>query len=361
MHLSREEMGGCALVRLAGDVVAADGPRLGDGLRKAFTSSPACVLCDLTELHEICPSCASIFVRVAQEQSWPGPTLILAGASGSVLALLHAQGVHRFVRMVGSIDDVVTSVDMRPPRLREVFLGDINPRAASRARHFAADACDRWGLGDVVYPLTLIVSELVTNAYRHAQTDFQMTLEWRRSWLTVGVRDWGAGLPSWPRVDDQALLEGGAGLGIVASMTDAHGCGPHPAGGNTVWAAIRTNVPAQTEDIPTAARIRAERTVCESVNGSWRQLLGLTWLRGQPHSVRIDLDADPAHPAILTGHWDISRDVLVQCLHGPVTTDRVRIGFGSADSLIIDLDSPVVRVDLPVEWLRAFLGRIENA
>jgi anti-sigma regulatory factor (Ser/Thr protein kinase) len=361
MDLSREETGGCVTVRIAGRVAASDAWHLDGYLQKAFASAPTCVLCDLTDLHELCPGCTSIFVRVAQEQSWPGPGLVLAGATGDVLAVMRAQGVHHFVRMVGSVDEVVTSLDVRPPRLREVFLADANARAAGRARHFAADVCDRWGLGDVVQQVTLIVSELVTNTYRHAHSDFQLTLEWRRDWLTVGVRDWGQGLRSWPPVNEQGLLEGGAGLGIVASMTDAHGCGPHPAGGHTVWAAIRTSLPAQTEDIPTAARIRAERTVSESVHGSWRQFVGLTWLRGNPHAVRIDLDADPAHPAILTGHWIISRDALLQCLAEPVMTDQVRIGFGSADSLIIDLDSPVARIDVPVDWLRSFLGRIQNS
>jgi anti-sigma regulatory factor (Ser/Thr protein kinase) len=256
---------------------------------------------------------------------------------------------------------VVSSVDLPPPRLREIFLGDANPRVAGRARHFAADICDSWGLGDVAYPVALIVSELVTNAFRHAHSDVQMSLEWRQQWLTVAVRDWGPGLPAWPYVSEGALLEGGAGLGIVASLTDAHGCGPHPAGGHSVWARIRTSMSAQTDDAPSAARICAERTVSESVHGTWRQTFVLTWLRGRPHSVRIDIDADPAHPAIVTGQWDITRDVLTHCLHEPVTTDRVHMSLGPADSVVIDLVSPVVRVDLPASWLRAFLTRIENA
>src|SRR3954463_11997676 len=113
-------MGGCVMVRIAGIVEAADAADLGNGLRKAFTSAPTCVVCDLTDLRWLHPGCASIFVRVAQEQSWPGPTMVLAGATGAVLALLRSHGVHRYVRMMESIDDIVTSLDLRPPRLREV-------------------------------------------------------------------------------------------------------------------------------------------------------------------------------------------------------------------------------------------------
>ena len=81
----------------------------------------------------------------------------------------------------------------------------------------------------------LVVSELATNAVRHAGTPFRVSLGHRDGVAHPGgpgLRGSSADPP--PGVDPAA--DGGRGLVIVSALSDSWGVTPCPDGGKEVWA-----------------------------------------------------------------------------------------------------------------------------
>jgi len=130
------------------------------------------------------------------------------------------------------------------------------------ARDFVALRLAEHGLDIAVPDARLVVSELATNAIRHAGTRFTLTLLVQDGSVLLTVTD-----PSetWPAlaadpllaadlspadgvgvvdgvglVDGVSLAEGGRGLGIVAALSSSWGVTPEPHGGKSVWAVITT-------------------------------------------------------------------------------------------------------------------------
>ncbi|WP_329406368.1 ATP-binding protein [Streptomyces sp. NBC_00704] len=86
---------------------------------------------------------------------------------------------------------------------------------------------------DTVDAVLLTVSELVTNAHRHAHSDAQLVMTWDSRCLHIAVHDASAELPA-PR-DPSTDRAGGRGMFLVDALADsweAHPC-PH---GKTVTA-----------------------------------------------------------------------------------------------------------------------------
>lgn len=108
------------------------------------------------------------------------------------------------------------------------------PDAVARARAVVGATLGAWGLDSVTDTAILLVSELVTNALRHARGPIGLRLERRRDAdaLIVEVSD---PLPDMPRerpADSDA--ESGRGLQLVAVSTRRWGTRPGRTG-KTVW------------------------------------------------------------------------------------------------------------------------------
>lgn len=72
---------------------------------------------------------------------------------------------------------------------------------------------------DTVDSVLLAVSELITNAHKHAHSDAQLVLTWDSRCLHVSVHD-SSSLPPAPRDRDFAAL-GGRGLAIIDALADS--------------------------------------------------------------------------------------------------------------------------------------------
>jgi len=120
------------------------------------------------------------------------------------------------------------------------------PESAGRAREFTWTSLRQWGMSDRGDVTVLVVSELVTNALRHAVLSTQwmpgehpitVSLLRKNSYLLVMVSDPVSSVPVLGTPD--AAAEGGRGLQVVASCSADWGWQPSECGGKVVWALLR--------------------------------------------------------------------------------------------------------------------------
>jgi serine phosphatase RsbU (regulator of sigma subunit)/PAS domain-containing protein len=108
----------------------------------------------------------------------------------------------------------------------------VDPAAVSGLRALATRRLTEWGLHDLVMTTELIVSELVTNAMRHAAPPIRLRLV-RGSRLTCEVFDSSSAAPRLRHA--RSTDEGGRGLFLVAQLTRRWGA-RHTGGGKIIWA-----------------------------------------------------------------------------------------------------------------------------
>ncbi|MGI8757862.1 MAG: PAS domain S-box protein [Acidimicrobiales bacterium] len=123
------------------------------------------------------------------------------------------------------------------------------PSSAGRARRFLAATLEEWGLdAELVHTVTLLASEVVTNAILHAATDFTVAVRRHGSGLRVEVSDLSRRLPARREYDLEAFT--GRGLGIVEMVARDWGIEAQPDG-KAVW--FDLDDPGATLDDPPQA------------------------------------------------------------------------------------------------------------
>jgi two-component sensor histidine kinase len=100
------------------------------------------------------------------------------------------------------------------------------------ARKLAVEQVEEWGLGEAACITELLVSELITNAIRHAAPPIQLRLIYDRT-LICEVSDSSNTAPHLRRA--RAMDEGGRGLLLVAQLADRWGTRQTPTG-KIIWA-----------------------------------------------------------------------------------------------------------------------------
>ncbi|MFI6699214.1 ATP-binding protein [Streptomyces sp. NPDC050509] len=110
--------------------------------------------------------------------------------------------------------------------------------SVGRARRLVAGSLGAWGLGDLVDASTLVVSELVANAVKHARC-LLFHVAVRRLTdhsVLVFVADRSRDVPRMTCSSDDS--EDGRGLVLVDALSDRWGYERHRSG-KTVWAELR--------------------------------------------------------------------------------------------------------------------------
>jgi hypothetical protein len=111
-----------------------------------------------------------------------------------------------------------------------------DPGSPGRARRMAATTLRRWGHGErLVDDASLVVSELASNAVRHAGSAFTVALEMQGSLLRVAVEDL-APLPV-PVPDAYVTPQQLHGLGVIDALCARWGVEPTREG-KVVWAQL---------------------------------------------------------------------------------------------------------------------------
>jgi anti-sigma regulatory factor (Ser/Thr protein kinase) len=113
------------------------------------------------------------------------------------------------------------------------FLLPATAAAAGRAREAVRGILIGWGLDSESDTATLLVSELVTNAVRHAGTTLRVTLTHHQYSLHIAVSD--GAVSQWPHlVEANPDDEGGRGLWLVDRLSESWGTSQADTG-KSVW------------------------------------------------------------------------------------------------------------------------------
>jgi two-component sensor histidine kinase len=113
------------------------------------------------------------------------------------------------------------------------------PPSAASARRFVDAALRRWDVEpDVVDIALLLTSELVTNSYRHAACDAQVSVVRRPDVVRVEVHDSGGGRVQRRPLDPERA--DGRGLNIVDAMASRWGSTTSESG-TLVWFELATS------------------------------------------------------------------------------------------------------------------------
>jgi anti-sigma regulatory factor (Ser/Thr protein kinase) len=111
--------------------------------------------------------------------------------------------------------------------------------SAAEARRAVRSALAEWGLSDLDDTVSLLVTELVSNGVRHAQTQLELIFALDGYCLRIAVTD---GDPRPPVVRPrQEFTVGGWGLALIDSLSSEWGTDIDDARGKTVWFEIDTS------------------------------------------------------------------------------------------------------------------------
>ncbi|OHV29462.1 anti-sigma factor [Parafrankia colletiae] len=184
------------------------------------------------------------------------------------------------------------------------------PQSASAAHRDVTGQLHRWNLGHVIDTITLVTSELVTNALAASPrgdadltSQIAMRLTYSDHHVIVEVWDGGPGRPTRQTTDLGA--ENGRGLHLVTALTPRTGHyqarvrtpdGTYQRKGKVVWAALPHNAPplqhiptAPTDDLP-----RREHFATHAETTPATDVFDLDLLHRVRDGLR-NLDAHPAH------------------------------------------------------------------
>jgi anti-anti-sigma regulatory factor len=241
-----EPIGTRLLVRVTGELSVSSAPRLRMALLRCLVEQPDAVVVDLAGMAVTEPAAVSVFLAVSRQAAmWPGTPLLIAAPPPAAAELLSGPGFGR-LPVFGTADAALSA----EPRHRNSTISEVllpARGATRRACTIATEACLRWDLVHLVTPVSMIASELVTNAVQHAGTLLSLKLSLGRRYLMVAVRDGSTVEPVAPPRSAGALGPA-RGLSLVEVTATRWGCLP-AHDGKVVWAML----PRRPEQTRTAS------------------------------------------------------------------------------------------------------------
>jgi anti-sigma regulatory factor (Ser/Thr protein kinase) len=113
------------------------------------------------------------------------------------------------------------------------------PESVRASRNFVVAALRRLKAGHLVHDATVIVSELATNAVRHARSPFRVSVSELGGLVCISVKDVGDGRAALPTIapDDHAI--DGRGMSIIEALAHRWGYSDLEDG-KVVWAQLAT-------------------------------------------------------------------------------------------------------------------------
>ena len=206
-----------------------------EALAQARSLRPDVVLLDLVmpgrdglsiiqELRTLAPQCAIVVAS-----AYPESELAALRHTGSVAFLSKAVPPSRLgpeIRVLLTVLAGVTDALVAAASL------EADPKSASLARRFVDSTLQEWGCEEAADTVTLLVSELVTNAVIHAHSDLEVSVQLLKGRLRVDVTDHDEEMVK--RRDAADTEVSGRGMDLVEALATAWGVDMRP-GGKSVW------------------------------------------------------------------------------------------------------------------------------
>jgi anti-sigma regulatory factor (Ser/Thr protein kinase) len=235
------------VVTFAGELSLATMTLVRSALTRCLAERPLALVVDIRKLLVTNRVALSAFMAVRRHQrDGPSVRLAVCVAPKTAAGRLVQKVVGRILPVYPSRDRALASTRKYLAAVKQVRVRlAADPRSAGTARRVVARVCADWNLADVADSAQLVVSELVSNAVRHAGTDFDLTATLRGQYLHLGVRDGSPETPQPPRPtrpsrsDVPALTTSGRGLHLVQACAAGWGT-TVGTDGKIVWAALRT-------------------------------------------------------------------------------------------------------------------------
>jgi hypothetical protein len=210
-------------------------------LTQALACDQAIVPCDLTGLDYLSPQAVRKLMEVAADRPRRPAPVVLCAASGQPAQMLAAVDPGERLPRYATVADAVAGPHDRPRWAQLSLTCDWDLSSPRWARTFVTRVCVEWRLEGLVDEVSLLASELVTNAVVHARGAAHILLQRCGDQLTVAVRD---GSDATPRVRTaEPWDEGGRGLHLVEVLSCADGSYPRPGGGKVVWCSVQLPPP----------------------------------------------------------------------------------------------------------------------
>ena len=210
-------------------------PRVRKTLSNAVAQCPSAVIVDLRSVRLPSVVALTVFAAGPRSRVTHPEVAVLLCAPSSISKRAHiASGRPVFDSVAAAI---ATVAETRRRMSRYGVTLPSMPEAPARARECVDHACIQWSVEHVLNEARLVVSELVTNAVRHAGSGVDLELMLRDPFLHVRVRD-GSSAPPVLLSENASTNVGGRGLWLVDLYASGWGY-LRGAGGKVVWATLR--------------------------------------------------------------------------------------------------------------------------
>ena len=162
----------------------------------------------------------------------PSDLRVASRSAGAVGYLAKETPARRLAAELQALVGLVDAVEQLLGEASQRFQQDA--QSARAARRFVTQALSDYDdEGDLTDTVTLLVSELVTNAVIHAGSDVEVVVRLTATAARIEVTDTSASAIA-PR-DAAADEDSGRGLALVETLAQRWGVRPAPDGGKTVW------------------------------------------------------------------------------------------------------------------------------
>lgn len=180
----------------------------------------------LPRIREVAPDSKVVILS-----GWePGRALERTGA-GAVAYLEKGISPTRLVDELLVVAGLLETVEQAVEQATAQMAGE--PASAGSARRFVAETLERWDAANDLDTVSLLVSELVSNAIVHARSDFEVSVLLRGHTIRIEVDDQSAEAPVPRDADDTD--ESGRGMALVEALALGWGVIDRDGGGKTVW------------------------------------------------------------------------------------------------------------------------------
>jgi hypothetical protein len=214
-------------------------------LKHALAENPQVVILDLNEAAGTSRQLAEVLDPVADYlASWPGTVMVACVPDpGKTAPFLPPTIIDRVVLDRSLEAGLERARSVIPHQHRSTTFLTPEPQASDVARAFTRRTLRDWRMEDLIWPASIVVSELVTHSILQTRTVLDLTLSRVDQRIRIAVHDHGSDSLRVSQLDDELAdpLEDPLrhrGLLVVRALTCCWGVLPSRGHGKTVWAVM---------------------------------------------------------------------------------------------------------------------------